>query len=492
MADVVYDFLIVGSGPAAVSAGFPLVRSGKKVLFIEAGESAVARYDRLASSAGLNRSNYEEKFGEDGDFFKSLHHWSPKFRNAEIFRSSQAAINSSSVKTHNFYLANAHITGGFSNIWGGAISLPDPHMFGVEPRAVQKEIIGSYDLVKKDICRTLSTSQAIDTNDQGCPFKVNQKASDANAGEIYFDDTYFGSNITPYAINQRNPKPFNAAITLQTLIQGTSSRLMEQSRVTQFKELSNNLIEVSFVDGSGTRLTVNGGQLILAAGAINSALILCNSIKKKFRKRLLTSPMSYGLIFFPFRKLNPPYHDMPVTSFYRKGPNEVYGNLTPMSVFPSYEYLLRTSLPYKLVENLVSVVRDKSYVFNMYCSSDFSNNKIELEPTSKFTIVGNTASDYQKQLNKTKWLLHFRYCLPLGGIIAPTTFSSAMPGSDVHYGGTIPMRTRPKEMEADWNGKIFGFNNVHCVDGAILPRIAALPHTFLIMANAFRISKKLL
>ena len=50
----------------------------------------------------------------------------------------------------------------------------------------------------------------------------------------------------------------------------------------------------------------------------------------------------------------------------------------------------------------------------------------------------------------------------------------------------------PKLYETSIYGKTVGLNNVFVVDGSVLPKIAAKPLTFTIMANADRIARNLI
>jgi len=488
-----YDFVIVGSGPAALCAGNPIVRDGKHTLFIEAGKKLEQFSDTIEPSQQINLNNYQSKFGSDSEFFKSFQHWSPKFRMPNVYKASKIAIENIDSEYNNFYLANSYMTGGFSNIWGGAISFPDPSQLGIICKKTQNEINECYKIISKTICRPCRSSEFQIKKDINCPFiNFYGNSLSTNSEKINFCETQFGVNIRNSSKSFQNEDLFNSRIALQKLIQGTNSKLLENTIVIKFTELDNGFVEIEVKEKDGTIKKVYSKRLILAAGALNSAIIVCNSLNKTIKTRLLNSPMSYGIVSFPFNKLNRSFMAMPTTSFWSNGKAQIFGNLTPMSSFKIYEYLARTSLPFKLVEFILNLIINRSYVFNLYFSSDYSDNTLELKPNNKIKITGKTTKDYQIQLNKRKRLFFMRYCLPLGGVELPFSFRKTVPGTDIHYGGTIPMRSKPGEMETDWHGKLFGFKKVYCVDGATLPKIPAMPHTLLIMANAYRISRKLL
>jgi hypothetical protein len=76
----------------------------------------------------------------------------------------------------------------------------------------------------------------------------------------------------------------------------------------------------------------------------------------------------------------------------------------------------------------------------------------------------------------------------LGAYILPGSFIHGIPGSDIHYAGTMPMKRSPILGETSHAGEIFGLNDVHVIDGASLPLLSEKSHTLTIMANADRIA----
>lgn len=61
-------------------------------------------------------------------------------------------------------------------------------------------------------------------------------------------------------------------------------------------------------------------------------------------------------------------------------------------------------------------------------------------------------------------------------------------GSSFHCGSTFPMRARPEGMESDALGRPAGLKRTFVVDASVLPTIPATTITLSVMANAFRIA----
>ena len=82
-----------------------------------------------------------------------------------------------------------------------------------------------------------------------------------------------------------------------------------------------------------------------------------------------------------------------------------------------------------------------------------------------------------------------RRLLPSGTLGVLPALIMGRPGSGNHYGGTLPMRQRPRErLDTDVLGRLVEWRRIHVVDGAILPSIPATTLALLQMANADRIA----
>jgi choline dehydrogenase-like flavoprotein len=60
-------------------------------------------------------------------------------------------------------------------------------------------------------------------------------------------------------------------------------------------------------------------------------------------------------------------------------------------------------------------------------------------------------------------------------------------GASIHYAGMFPMAARPGDLGTDASGKLAGWDGVHLADGSVFPRLPAQGLTFTMMANAHRI-----
>lgn len=76
----------------------------------------------------------------------------------------------------------------------------------------------------------------------------------------------------------------------------------------------------------------------------------------------------------------------------------------------------------------------------------------------------------------------------LGAVPIPLAARMGRPGSSVHLGGSFPMRREPGRYETDALGRVPGLAGVHVVDASVFPTLPAAPPTLTVMANARRIA----
>ena len=78
----------------------------------------------------------------------------------------------------------------------------------------------------------------------------------------------------------------------------------------------------------------------------------------------------------------------------------------------------------------------------------------------------------------------------LGLIPIPNPFPTPSVGAGFHAGASMPMGSEQNNL-TDWNGRLKLVPSIQIVDSTSLMRIKAGSHTFMAMANAYRIASKL-
>ena len=109
------DFIIVGSGPAGVSAAFPLIAAGRRVLMLDAGDDAGSEDE--SRTARVLGSNLESLRADDGS--------SPKLQTPVARGILERFRRESGITGDGFTPVASLVRGGLSNIWGAQISYLD-------------------------------------------------------------------------------------------------------------------------------------------------------------------------------------------------------------------------------------------------------------------------------------------------------------------------------------------------------------------------------
>ena len=76
-----------------------------------------------------------------------------------------------------------------------------------------------------------------------------------------------------------------------------------------------------------------------------------------------------------------------------------------------------------------------------------------------------------------------------GLLLVPFCHKLFLPGQDVHYGGSVPMKENPNTNECDVNGELKGYKNFTS-DASAMPFLASKGQTFNSMVNAYYVASK--
>lgn len=145
--------------------------------------------------------------------------------------------------------------------------------------------------------------------------------------------------------------------------------------------------------------------------------------------------------------------------------------------------------PEGLASTLLRALMSSVLVGNCFLPGALSRHRMTLDSDGQLRIEGHFDPALAGILLRTQRHLR-RAFAHLGALMLPGGFVPGVPGADVHYAGTVPMRPNPAPNEADAEGQVAGLPGVHVVDGAALSSLPAKAHTLTIMANADRIGQR--
>jgi hypothetical protein len=143
------DVIIVGSGPAAVSAAWPLVESGFSVIMFDGAEHTVPDPPPADIDGFRYRGEgWRHAFGDNFAGLRLEHDRSPKFAT----RTSQTVVASNSeyppIRAVNFLPLRSFTAGELSKIWGAFATVFDD------------EDLRDYPLCKADLAQSYRTIAA--------------------------------------------------------------------------------------------------------------------------------------------------------------------------------------------------------------------------------------------------------------------------------------------------------------------------------------------
>src|SRR5262245_25438684 len=229
----------------------------------------------------------------------------------------------------------------------------------------------------------------------------------------------------------------------------------------------------------GRSLTVRGSRAFLAAGAVSTTVILQRSGLLPARSEILDSQVLYVPFVWIGRTGRPrrePGHTLAQPSSVLDAP-AVAANPVHISLYTYNEGLSERAREVhprlsSLAGPALDAITRRLTVGICFFHSDDSHRvassweqdsgAVELEPVIN-TATAATVRRFQRAL--------LRSLGPIGLIPLTTLAEVAPAGGGYHYGGSIPMRSRPRFGESDTLGRPTPTRLIHVVDGSCFPSV---------------------
>ncbi|MBB2683732.1 UNVERIFIED_ORG: choline dehydrogenase-like flavoprotein [Rhizobium etli] len=493
------DFIIVGSGPAGVSAAFPLIAAGRRVLMLDAGNDARSRDE--SRSARVLGSKLESLRADDGS--------SPKLQTPVARGILERFRRESGITGEGFMPVASLARGGLSNIWGAQISYLDAEDIAAWPIDIEL-LQRSYERISRRI--GISTNADLTAGANSGPVlplgataahvlrrhkiarpadgsfrlfpAVNAILSEARPGRAACDlrgDCLYG--CPSGAI-------YNSRQDLLALQKSPHFRLLDNMRAISLS--SNGGWTIGTADGS----SFSAPRIILAAGVLGTAALLADLLPIGGEGlRLLNSPTLAIPLLSPARLLRSATatHSLAQLGlslrYGERASDYVMGAIYEVGSLPTQSFVNRMPLGRKAGRAAFEMIAGSLLVATIYYPGDQSRSYIHREVTGKgMTVRGGFADGFDIRAKDLKRRLR-REWQRLGLIPLPGA-SLAEPGIDAHFAGTLPMGAAgPFGTSVD--GELNLHPGLHVVDGSILPELSSKYITMTIMANADRIAHRL-
>lgn len=516
-----FDVIIVGSGPAGVSAAFPLVKAGLRVLMVDGGKqpSVSPPEEAFLSARANDTEQWKWMVGENFHALKMHDAVSPKLRAPTLAYVFDQFERENRIVGENFITVGSLATGGLSNAWGCGVARFSKDEFKVFPFP-ESEMGTSYASVAMRI--GISGGSADDLSDYFGLDEWAQPPIELDKMHAHLLNRYTHSKDKFAHIGFKMGRPRVAALTVDrnerhacnlsgNCLWGCSRRALYSSadelpalrKYENFSLQSGFMVEgLSRKDGfraiegksiaDGECRTISATKILLAAGTLATTRLVLQTLRHNEEVPLLSCPTAAFMLWSP-RFLGMPRissagigqlaFTLPLA-----GGVTAFGATFLTTGIGMSEFLRRAPLKRRNAIEIFRSLLSSCIVGNLFLPGNLTQASARLLEDKSLVVKGKYSDKVEPLMNEAALKLRQSY-LKLGAILLPKSFTVGSVGGDIHYAGTHPMRYSPTLGETSLLGEVMTLDGVHVVDGACLPILPAKSHTFMIMANADRIGR---
>lgn len=517
-----FDVIIVGSGPAGVSAAFPLLDAGLRVLMVDGGKTSQVPppNGQFLDLRLQQRNQYDWMVGSD---FHALRHdgaISPKLRTptqAYVFEDF-AKVNR--IEAESFVAVGSLARGGLSNAWGCGVAKLSPEElsdFPFPPQALD----ASYDAVALrmgvsgrseddlssyfglDHCAQLPVPldslqrrlfDRYETHKRASVlegFRMGRARSavltQAKNGRQECDQ----SGLCMWGCSRRS---LYSAIEDLPLLQRYAGFYYRPGFVVSRVVRDAGHTAVQGDDGAGKQ-TLRARKVLLAAGTLASTRLALMALDQPLSVGLQSCPTAAFMVWVPSvwgrgRGASFGLGQLAYALDLGAGRFTGYGGLFCTTGIPMAEFSKYMPLGKRFGVDLLSSLLSSCTVGNLFLPGRLTQAALSLRQHDVLHVSGHYDDEVPSLMAEAAKRLRATF-RQLGAWMLPRSFTMGRPGSDIHYAASFPMRHRPVAGQTDPWGQVCGAQGLHIVDGASLSSLPAKPHTLTIMANADRIGRRL-
>lgn len=533
-----YDVIIVGSGPAGVSAAWPLLEAGLKVLMLDQGNTATiptTTDERTYLDIRRDDDGQWRRFlGDDFGALKGQRDLSPKLKvpaSAYVFGGFRKAYD---IHTDNFQAFGSLALGGLSNAWGaGAYAYDDRDLAGFP--------IGRDDLTPSfaAVARRMGISGVADGAlgaFYGDDFALQPPLElDENMRRLLdrsTKQTVVARRLGILFGRARNAiltEPLNGrgACTLDDMCLWGCSRGAIYTASAEVEKLRSHAgftyrgeafvrslrregDAYHLAHGPAAEAHPTGEEsapvVVLAAGTLGSTKLALEFIHFFGREVPVLSNPAFAMAFHMPERLGAalPAKGMALgqLAYVVEGREDpaayAHGVLFAATSLPAADLARPMPLTRPGARRLARLLMPGLVLANCFLPGELSRNTLRVDKGGRADNGGRTRLTLEgahdpglmarvTEVRSRVWRLFLR----LGAVALPGSLRVTQPGADIHYAGTLPMSAdgRTSGPVTDCWGQLAGCDGLFIADGAVLTRLAAKNPTFTIMANADRIGR---
>lgn len=511
-----YDVIIVGSGPAGVSAAFPLVSSGCRVLMVDGGLSTkVKRPDFDYKQARLtDPKQFDWMIGDDYYALRQDYSTSPKLRvptSAGIFAEFSEANR---VVANEFLAVGSLAVGGLSNAWGcGVAALTGSELtpFPTTPSAMTEAYgrvatrIGISGRCDDDLADFFGLDQwaqeplPLDELQEKLFRRYNRSRKILLGKGFRLGRSRVAVLSRPLSDRKACDQgggclwgcprgaTYSANVDLVSLRKHANFSYKPGFIVNQVRS-AKNLVYIYGRDGK----SFAAHRAFLAAGTLASTRLALEAIEYDRPVRMESCPTAAFMLWQPdcLKQNNESGFGLGQLSF-SLGINRTvggFGSLFSTAGIPVSEFARHVPFGKPNAVSFLLPFLRSCVVANLFLPGSLTDASLQLNDKRELVVRGAYKSEAEEYVYRAKKILRSSF-FKLGAFMVPASFRLGMPGSDIHYAASLPMKEHPVLGETDRYGELVGARGIHLIDGSSLPYLPEKSHTLTIMANADRIGR---
>ena len=472
-----FDVIVVGSGPAGVSAAFPLLEAGLRVLLVDGGRlpTLAPPSDRYLLARRENSEQWRWMLGADFHALRTLDAVSPKLRASTLAYVFEGFAEANRIRTHNFVAMGSLSAGGLSNAWGcGVAKLSAAQLaeFPLPPAAL--------DVSYEAVTRRMGVSGAV-ADDLSDYFGVDDWAQPPVPIDVLHGSLlrrYAARRSTLAAQGFRMGRARAAVLSRDqggrqgcdlsgTCLWGCHRKALyaasdEIAALRAYPNLtyrSGMIVDNVRTDGGGAtieahhegqRTTATARRVVLAAGTLASTRLALAALRLTAPRPLLSCPTAAFLLWQP-GLLGQPRTDgfgLGQLSFALSLRDGItgFGSTFAATGIPVAELLRRVPLRQRYAIDLLEKLLSSCLLGNVFLPGQLSTSTAVLDHRGDLLVKGGYSDETAPLMKSAAGLLR-RSFGKIGALVVPMSFTAGPPGGDIHYAGTLPMDPDPGAAE---------------------------------------------
>lgn len=525
---VVYDCIVVGSGPSGVQAAQTLVEGGMRVGMLDVGVHQDQFYQEQSPNTDFNQlrqSDQNQHLYLLGKDMESIHQdWigrADRLTPPLAFTKKLVATWQTQLPKQQAFMESL-AKGGLGNAWGrGAFTynqaeLQDmglcahgwPQYYQQVAQRIGVSGTRGLGLDLEQIMPPLLLDKNMHTlfqaykrkskgwNNRGIymertPLAVQNQPDVDRWSEQYWDVDFW---------SLQKSAGYHPGHTLSKLNGRCNFSYLSQHYVYKFQEIDGKVKVLAKHIATKEDQVFYCRRLMLCASVMGTARIVLNSLSKSPRKvPLISNAFTYG-VWLNARMFGR-QNSLKRSSFSQLSVYERADIHEPFNLLNLYTY--RSLLLSKLIRELPfsfrfsyqlsAIVKEMMIIGGLHLPEKAdSQNYLQLVPAKDSPMGKSLDIHYQHDVAKAKAVLSRINRAMLRWKAVPVLSRPTSAGSSKHYAGTFPFADWPKTFQLAASGRLHFTQNIYIGDASGFRFLPAKGPTFTIMANAHRIAKEVL